>query len=130
MTIRHRISAQTDTEPDDDWRERAACAGSPTPDDWHPGRGSLTGPNIDAMQTCQRTCTVRDECLAYALARHPLEGIWGATTIEQRAALAGDPHDAATGAPGTAMGYKRGCRCGLCVDYNTRTTRDWKQRTA
>ena len=127
MTIRHRISAQTDTEPGDDWRERAACKDSLTPDDWFPGKGGLTGPNLHALFAC-RFCPVASACLQYALDAHPIDGLWGGTTLDQRAVMTGDAHDAATGRVGSASAYKRGCRCFRCRAYNASVTREWKER--
>jgi WhiB family redox-sensing transcriptional regulator len=39
----------------------------------------------DAIKTC-KLCNVRTECLEYAL-QHPVEGVWGGTTTEQRKTL-------------------------------------------
>ncbi len=42
-----------------------------------------------AVHTCRR-CLVVDECLAYALDRPDLEGVWGATTTAERSRLRKD----------------------------------------
>lgn len=118
MTIRHRISAQTDTEPGDDWRERAACKDSLTPDDWFPGKGGLTGPNVAAIQTCRR-CPALDQCLAFAITEHPIDGIWGGKTWNERAELARDRERTyKSDVHGERGRYQRGCRCDACVAAN------------
>ncbi|HZR47898.1 MAG TPA: WhiB family transcriptional regulator [Streptosporangiaceae bacterium] len=49
---------------------------------------SVTGPAVrqaEAAKTVCRGCTVRENCLSYALEIMP-EGIWGGTTREERQA--------------------------------------------
>lgn len=70
----------------------------------HPGRNCATSPNAhrelvqvfadlwhphgnaDARRLC-KGCPVQTACLAYAVARPELEGIWGGCTERQRAEL-------------------------------------------
>jgi WhiB family redox-sensing transcriptional regulator len=69
------------------WRNRSACRDS-DPDVFFP-IGS-TGPALEQIATAQRictACTVRDECLEFALATNQEAGIWGGTTEEERRAL-------------------------------------------
>lgn len=63
-----------------------ACYGVDT-DDFFPGKGrDADKQTADAKSTC-RSCPFVQDCLAYALARPDLYGIWGATTHQERAAL-------------------------------------------
>ena len=64
------------------WMKQAACAGTSDPDAWHlvrPGAAEY------AIRIC-RGCPVVSECLDFAMADAHLEGVWGATTADQRAA--------------------------------------------
>ena len=66
------------------WRTRSACLDS-DPDVFFP-IGS-TGPALEQIETAQRictACTVRDECLEFALATNQDAGIWGGTSEEER----------------------------------------------
>ena len=67
-----------------DWREAGACHDA-DPDLFFPV--STTGPMIlqvaDAKKICAR-CPVRRECLDFARANEPIDGIWGGTTPEER----------------------------------------------
>ncbi len=64
------------------WAEEGACRGN-----GHalflPPRG---GDNRPAKAVCAR-CSVREECLAYALPLARLTGIWGGTSAEERERL-------------------------------------------
>jgi WhiB family transcriptional regulator, redox-sensing transcriptional regulator len=69
------------------WRNRSACRDS-DPDVFFP-IGS-TGPALEQIETAQRictACTVRAECLEFALATNQEAGIWGGTTEEERRKL-------------------------------------------
>lgn len=61
------------------WRARSACLTYPT--QWWFGAKSERAKSI-----C-RGCGVRHECLDHALARPTLQGIWGATTFDDRGAI-------------------------------------------
>lgn len=66
-----------------EWVEGAACAGLPSA--WFvPGLPGAAG--AAALAICA-TCRVRSECLAYALARPGLPGVWGGTSMADRARL-------------------------------------------
>jgi WhiB family redox-sensing transcriptional regulator len=65
---------------DQAWRERAACKDWPRPDEWFPHSGNPPGALV---QTC-RSCPVAAECLAYAVPRPNLHGIWSATSADDR----------------------------------------------
>lgn len=70
-----------------DWRRGAACRGA-DPELFYPA--SEMGPGRRqverAKQVCRR-CPVRDQCLAHALNRGELYGVWGGTTAGERRAL-------------------------------------------
>jgi WhiB family redox-sensing transcriptional regulator len=61
------------------WRLRSACLAHPT--QWWFG-----APSERAKSICYG-CRVRHECLDHALARPTLQGIWGATTFNDRDAI-------------------------------------------
>lgn len=54
-------------------------------DQWHPSPIHERA----ATKLC-RSCPVQTACLRYALDNPELEGVWGATTTAQRAALRGE----------------------------------------
>lgn len=65
------------TVPTRGWQARAACGGTPTPDDFFPGQYSRTAKLGPAKALCAG-CPVRAECLEWAL-DHPEDtqcGIW------------------------------------------------------
>jgi WhiB family redox-sensing transcriptional regulator len=64
------------------WHRWAACRGE-APDTFVGGRGANY---IRARELCAE-CTVRAECLAYALADEELVGLWAGTSDSQRRAL-------------------------------------------
>jgi len=69
------------------WRSRSACRDT-DPDVFFP-IGS-TGPALEQIETARRicaACTVRDECLEFALATNQEAGIWGGITEEERRKL-------------------------------------------
>lgn len=80
---------------DQQWIERAACAGHPDPDLWFPkdipGRKSAEG-SIESARAAEakricRGCPVRTECLTFALANKEEHGIWAATGRDKRVEL-------------------------------------------
>lgn len=67
-----------------DWREAARCK-EMDPDLFFPV--GTTGPallQIEAAKAVCRSCTVRQQCLEFALASNQEYGIWGGTTEEER----------------------------------------------
>ncbi len=90
----------------DDWRLHKACANAPTIL-FFPERG---GDVLPAKAICA-TCTVRDDCLRYALEDRDTVGIWGGTSDQERRAIRlGVPVGRPGPAPkpiqhGTASGY-------------------------
>lgn len=65
-----------------DWQDAAECQNH-DPDLFFPERGS---PGDSAKRVCV-TCTVRLECLEYALANGERYGIWGGLTERERTRL-------------------------------------------
>ena len=61
------------------WQARAACFGA-DPTIFFPERGE---PTTLAKEMC-RSCPVRDECLAHAMAHNEKFGIWGGTSERER----------------------------------------------
>lgn len=71
-------------EPDEGWREQAACGGADAAIFFPAGEDeALVGA---ARAICAR-CPVSDECLRYALATNQTEGIWGGMTGSERRRL-------------------------------------------
>ena len=70
-----------------EWWSLAACQ-SADPDLFFPI--SKTGPAIGQAARAKAVCTacpVRTDCLRYALAAGPLQGVWGGLTEEERRLL-------------------------------------------
>ncbi|MBP3223523.1 MAG: WhiB family transcriptional regulator [Actinomycetaceae bacterium] len=61
------------------WQDSALCAET-DPDIFFPEKGGSTAP---AMSICQQ-CTVRSECLEYALSHDIRHGIWGGMSDNDR----------------------------------------------
>ena len=70
-----------------DWRHEAACLDE-DPELFFPIGN--TGPALlqieEAKKVCQR-CTVREECLAWALEAGPDHGVWGGMSEDERRAF-------------------------------------------
>ena len=64
------------------WQERALCAQT-DPEAFFPEKGGSTR---EAKRVCQ-SCTVRTECLEYALAQDERFGIWGGLSERERRKL-------------------------------------------
>ncbi len=70
------------------WSEDALCA-EVDPERWFPEKGGSTK---EAKAVC-RQCTVRAECLEYALDTKQRFGIWGGKSERERRRLLGLPDD-------------------------------------
>lgn len=66
---------------DDAWREQAACRGSEV--DFHP----TDRVGVDSARTVCAGCSVRRECLAYALKHGETLGVWGGLSEDERKQL-------------------------------------------
>lgn len=67
---------------DERWQDRALCAQT-DPEAFFPEKGGSTR---EAKKICQR-CSVRTECLEYALANDERFGIWGGMSERERRRL-------------------------------------------
>lgn len=65
-----------------DWQEQALCAQT-DPEAFFPEKGGSTR---EAKRICQ-ACSVRDECLEYALEHDERFGIWGGLSERERRRL-------------------------------------------
>ena len=71
-------------EPDEGWREQAACGGADADVFFPAGEDeALVAP---AREICA-ACPVMDECLRYALSTNQTEGVWGGMTGSERRRL-------------------------------------------
>src|SRR5690606_17070380 len=76
-----------DTEPADDWRDLAACRDE-DPELFFPiGTSGPALLQVEQAKAVCRRCSVIDQCLAEALQRREMYGIWGGTTEAERAEL-------------------------------------------
>lgn len=71
-------------EPDENWRDEAACTGSDI-DVFFPVGDDEEATAI-AKEICA-ACPVREACLGYALSTNQTEGIWGGLTGPERRRL-------------------------------------------
>lgn len=75
------------TASPDNWQARGNCVGV-GPDLFFPERGEATE---EAKAVCAG-CTVRDQCLAYALDTRQEHGVWGGLSGQERLALRRERH--------------------------------------
>lgn len=71
-------------EPDDDWRDVAACRDT-DPDLFFPV--GTTGPAIEQIESAKAVCDACDAkspCLEFALITNQDSGVWGGTSEEER----------------------------------------------
>jgi len=69
------------------WRERARCRDE-HPELFYPvGLGTAADRQAEAAKAVCRTCPVRALCLEVALANGAEDGVWGGTTVAERAVL-------------------------------------------
>lgn len=77
--IERRVPGVDPLPEPDRWWERAACRGM-DPDLFFVGRGESLA---EARKVCAG-CSVREECLAYALDNCEKHGVWAGTSEKQR----------------------------------------------
>lgn len=71
-------------EPEESWRDQAACAGSDNDIFFPAGEDDeIVAP---AKAICA-ACPVKDDCLQYALATNQTEGVWGGLSASERRRL-------------------------------------------
>lgn len=78
-----RFQAALEATSDSDWRGRGACVGITNPDVFFPAAPEFLDP---ARRLC-RGCPVKGECLAEALSRAEVDGVWGGTTSAERRSM-------------------------------------------
>ena len=78
-----RFRAALDARQEPDWREQAGCIGVADPDVFFAAAPEMAPP---ARAVCQQ-CPVLGECLAEALGRTELDGVWGGTTSAERRSM-------------------------------------------
>ena len=76
MSIIGQIEAVINQQP---WADAAICS-SVDPELFHPPKGAS---NIEAKRICGM-CTVRQECLDYAITHNEIRGIWGGLSAGER----------------------------------------------
>jgi WhiB family redox-sensing transcriptional regulator len=73
-----------------DWQEKAACRGPRATLFYAPVQGERKGIRVSrerqAKAVCN-ACTVRGECLSYAIKHGERHGVWGGLNESERAAL-------------------------------------------
>ncbi|WP_369166586.1 WhiB family transcriptional regulator [Streptomyces sp. R28] len=71
----------------DDWRDHAACRHE-DPDLFYPigTSGPMLLQTEQAKEVCRR-CSVREQCLRWALDTEQFIGVWGGTSENERRAL-------------------------------------------
>lgn len=84
MLVTELLSERAEREARRDWWQAAACR-TADPDIFFPV--SAHGPGEEdiarAKEVCAE-CSVRRQCLQFALATHQMHGVWGGTTEEER----------------------------------------------
>jgi WhiB family redox-sensing transcriptional regulator len=68
------------------WQNKALCRQT-NPDDFFPDNGGAGSIQAQEAKAVCRRCTVRRDCLAYALAHGEDIGIWGGLSSRQRRAI-------------------------------------------
>jgi WhiB family redox-sensing transcriptional regulator len=75
-----RYRAARDSTANPEWREQALCISTTDPDVFFPA-----GPeDLEPARRICRTCPVAGACLAEALGRAEIDGVWGGTTSAER----------------------------------------------
>lgn len=82
MTLADLLASHTSTPQERDWTADALCAET-DPEAFFPEKGGSTR---EAKRVC-RSCTVRPECLDYALDHDERFGIWGGLSERERRPL-------------------------------------------
>lgn len=85
------------------WREKAVCANSDT-EKFFPQRDGVDAAMIVAQaQLCCAECTVRKDCLEFALVNKLKYGIWGGVTPRNRRGLELEDAEKASAMPATTI---------------------------
>lgn len=73
------IPAHVFTPPEKTWMDRAACKGMDVEAFY-----SDLGFRLEEAKDICRSCSVREDCLEFALANNEAEGLWGGKTAQER----------------------------------------------
>lgn len=88
MTLRRRQPGfLVPSDPEAAWRRAAKCRFADPATFFPVGEGDSTAEAVTAAKALCRTCTVREECLQFALETKQVDGIWGGTTEDERRRL-------------------------------------------
>lgn len=71
-------------EPEDSWREQAACSGSDNELFFPVGEDEEV---VAPAKAICAACPVKEDCLQYALATNQTEGVWGGMSAPERRRL-------------------------------------------
>ena len=71
-------------EPEENWREDAACSGSDNAFFFPIGEDEST---VAPAKAICAVCPVKEECLQYALSTNQTEGVWGGLSGPERRRL-------------------------------------------
>lgn len=89
MTVPIIVANKRLAEMDDEWMVRAACRGMPTNIFYEFDRHDN---KIEDVKTfCVLACSVREQCLLWALYIPETDGVWGGLSPDERAKLRKDP---------------------------------------
>lgn len=78
-----RFRAALAADGESAWRERGACTRADDPDLFFP----TTAEHLEPARRVCGLCPVAGECLAEALSRTEIDGIWGGTTSAERRSM-------------------------------------------
>lgn len=79
----HRFRAALGADGLRDWREEGACTRCSDPDVFFPANPE----DVDPARAVCAACPVAGPCLAEALNRAEIDGIWGGTTTAERRSM-------------------------------------------
>ena len=85
--VDRRVWIKPDSELQTDWMIHAKCKGMATSTFFSDDQAGCEAQESAARLTCSG-CTVRSECLAYAIEAHMDYGVWGGLTWAERRRVA------------------------------------------
>jgi WhiB family redox-sensing transcriptional regulator len=80
-----RFKAALSAEPTANWREQGSCVGVADPDVFFPPDNDHE--HLAPARSVCRACPVLGACLAEALGRTEIDGVWGGTTSAERRSM-------------------------------------------
>lgn len=113
-----------------DWDQAACHQPNVDPELWWKPNPQHADPWVQARNICL-TCPIQPACLTEALARPEPDGMWGATSPDERRNV--HTHILTRTNPGRAdhsyVAYRTGrCRCHACTEANRRYQADLRRR--